>query len=69
MAIEFDTTSPKFAEYAEPGRLVTTEWLAERLGTTTRFIRRIVAERRIAYTKVPGLTPGMYDRVRAAMTR
>ena len=24
---------------------------------------------RIAYTKVPGLTPGMYDRVRAAMTR
>ena len=32
MAIEFDTSSPKFAEYAEPGRLVTTEWLAERLG-------------------------------------
>jgi thiosulfate/3-mercaptopyruvate sulfurtransferase len=32
MAIEFDS-SPKFAEYAEPGRLVTTQWLAERLGT------------------------------------
>ncbi|UYO98583.1 sulfurtransferase [Microbacterium sp. M28] len=33
MTIEFDTTSEKFAEYAEPGRLVTTAWLAERLGT------------------------------------
>ncbi|MFC4137143.1 MULTISPECIES: sulfurtransferase [unclassified Microbacterium] len=32
MPIEFDTTSAKFAEYAEPGRLVTTEWLAEHLG-------------------------------------
>ncbi|HWV49966.1 MAG TPA: sulfurtransferase, partial [Microbacterium sp.] len=32
MTIEFDTTSEKFAEYAEPGRLVTTEWLAEHLG-------------------------------------
>jgi excisionase family DNA binding protein len=25
---------------------------AARLGTTTRFVRRLVAERRIAYTKV-----------------
>ena len=33
MAIEFDSSSPKFAEYAEPGRLVTTEWLAAHLGT------------------------------------
>ncbi|REJ05427.1 sulfurtransferase [Microbacterium bovistercoris] len=32
MPIEFDTTSAKFAEYAEPGRLVTTEWLAAHLG-------------------------------------
>ncbi|MCI9858484.1 sulfurtransferase [Microbacterium proteolyticum] len=32
MTVEFDTTSPKFAEYAEPGRLVTGEWLQERLG-------------------------------------
>ena len=32
MAIEFDSSSPKFAEYAEPGRLVTTEWLAAHLG-------------------------------------
>ena len=33
MAIEFDTSSPKFAEYSEPGRLVTTEWLAAHLDT------------------------------------
>ncbi|MCY1717258.1 MULTISPECIES: sulfurtransferase [unclassified Microbacterium] len=32
MTVEFDTTSPKFADYAEPGRLVTGEWLQERLG-------------------------------------
>ncbi|MCP6542241.1 hypothetical protein NL485_29855, partial [Klebsiella pneumoniae] len=32
MAIEFDSSSPKFAEYAEPGRLVTTEWPAAHLG-------------------------------------
>ncbi|SDO75978.1 thiosulfate/3-mercaptopyruvate sulfurtransferase [Microbacterium sp. ru370.1] len=33
MTVEIDTTSPKFAEYSEPGRLVTGEWLQERLGT------------------------------------
>ncbi|WP_169582506.1 MULTISPECIES: sulfurtransferase [Microbacterium] len=33
MAVETDTSSPKFAEYAEPGRLVTGDWLQERLGT------------------------------------
>jgi thiosulfate/3-mercaptopyruvate sulfurtransferase len=32
MAVEFDTTSPKFAEYSAPGRLVTGEWLEARLG-------------------------------------
>ena len=32
MTIEFDTTSSKFAEYSEPGRLVTGEWLEARLG-------------------------------------
>ena len=32
MTVEFDTTSPKFAAYAEPGRLVTGDWLQERLG-------------------------------------
>ena len=33
MTVEFDTSSPKFAEYSEPGRLVTGAWLEERLGT------------------------------------
>ncbi|MCE4025197.1 sulfurtransferase [Microbacterium sp. Au-Mic1] len=32
MTVDFDTTSATFADYAEPGRLVTTEWLAARLG-------------------------------------
>lgn len=32
MTVEFDTTSPKFADYSEPGRLVTGAWLEERLG-------------------------------------
>jgi thiosulfate/3-mercaptopyruvate sulfurtransferase len=30
--VEIDTSSPKFAEYSEPGRLVTGEWLEPRLG-------------------------------------
>lgn len=33
VTVEIDTTSPKFAEYSEPGRLVTGAWLQERLGT------------------------------------
>jgi len=32
LTVEFDTSSPKFAEYSEPGRLVTGDWLQERLG-------------------------------------
>ncbi|MDY0909738.1 sulfurtransferase [Microbacterium sp. CFBP9034] len=32
MTVETDTSSAKFAEYAEPGRLVTGDWLQERLG-------------------------------------
>ena len=32
MSVETDTSSPKFAEYAEPGRLVTGEWLEAHLG-------------------------------------
>ncbi|WP_308490897.1 sulfurtransferase [Microbacterium terrisoli] len=32
MSVEVDTTSTKFAEYSEPGRLVTADWLQERLG-------------------------------------
>ena len=31
MSAAFDTSSPKFAEYSEPGRLVTGEWLEARL--------------------------------------
>ncbi len=33
-------------------RLLTVEEAAERLRTSTRFVRRLVAERRIAYVKV-----------------
>jgi thiosulfate/3-mercaptopyruvate sulfurtransferase len=33
LSIETDASSAKFAEYAEPGRLVTGEWLEARLGT------------------------------------
>ncbi|WP_336645565.1 sulfurtransferase [Microbacterium sp. USHLN186] len=33
MAVDHDTSSAKFAEYAVPERLVSTEWLAERLDT------------------------------------
>ncbi len=33
MSVETDSSSAKFAEYAEPGRLVTGEWLEARLGT------------------------------------
>jgi excisionase family DNA binding protein len=32
--------------------LLTVEQAADRLGTSTRFIRRLVAERRIAYHKL-----------------
>jgi excisionase family DNA binding protein len=31
---------------------LTVDEAAERLGTSTRFIRRLIAERRIAYTKL-----------------
>jgi excisionase family DNA binding protein len=33
-------------------RLLTVEQVAERLGTSVRFVRRLVFERRIAYVKV-----------------
>jgi excisionase family DNA binding protein len=33
-------------------RLLTVDEAAERLGTSTRFIRRLIAERRIAYVRV-----------------
>jgi excisionase family DNA binding protein len=39
-------------------RLLTVEEAAERLGTSVRFVRRLVFERRIAYTKL-----GRYVRI------
>ncbi|GEA88207.1 sulfurtransferase [Cellulomonas cellasea] len=33
MTVEIDTTSEKLAQYAHPERLVTTQWLADHLGT------------------------------------
>ena len=33
-------------------RLLTVEEAADRLGTSVRFVRRLIAERRIAYVKV-----------------
>ncbi|MFC7789721.1 sulfurtransferase [Microbacterium sp. MAHUQ-60] len=33
MTVEHDNSSTKFSEYAEPGRLVTTEWLAANVDT------------------------------------
>jgi len=32
VTVEFDTTSAKFADYAEPGRLVSADWLQAHLG-------------------------------------
>ncbi|KQX37175.1 DNA-binding protein [Streptomyces sp. Root63] len=42
--------------------LLTVDQAAERLGTTTRFPRRLVAERRIAFVKV-----GSHVRIRASV--
>ena len=33
-------------------RLMTVEEAADRLGTSVRFIRRLIAERRIAYVRI-----------------
>ena len=33
-------------------RLLTVEQAADRLGTSVRFVRRLIAERRIAYVRV-----------------
>ena len=35
-----------------PGRLLTVEAAAERLSTSVRFVRRLIAERRIEFIKV-----------------
>ena len=42
----------KQGESGQVERLLTVDEAAERLGTSTRFIRRLIAERRIAYTKL-----------------
>jgi excisionase family DNA binding protein len=36
----------------EPGRLLTVEAAAEQLSTSVRFIRRLIAERRIEFVRV-----------------
>lgn len=36
----------------DPGRLLTVAEVAERLNVTERFVRRIIAERRVAIQKV-----------------
>ena len=41
MSVEFDSSSAKFAEYAHPERLVTTDWLAEHLGEPGPRRRRV----------------------------
>jgi excisionase family DNA binding protein len=35
-----------------PGELLTPDEVAARLHTTLRFVRRLIAERRIAFTKI-----------------
>ncbi len=39
-------------EVAGPVEMLTPQAAAERLGTTVRFVRRLIAERRIAFFKV-----------------
>jgi excisionase family DNA binding protein len=51
-----DPMNPAAARSTDPGygldRLLTPEQAAERLGTSLRFVRRLVFERRIAYRKL-----------------
>ena len=46
------TLDPAGSGGAELDTLLTVEQAADRLGTSVRFIRRLIAERRIAYHKV-----------------
>jgi excisionase family DNA binding protein len=39
-------------EVSDPPEMLTPQAAAERLGTTVRFVRRLIAERRIAFFKV-----------------
>ena len=45
-----------------PERLLTVEAVAKRLGTKERFVRRLIAERRIEFVKV-----GRYVRIRESV--
>ncbi|MDQ2874738.1 MAG: helix-turn-helix domain-containing protein [Actinomycetota bacterium] len=45
----------------EPGKLFTVDAAAERLSTSPRFVRRLIAERRIAFVKL-----GRYVRIAEA---
>ena len=50
-------------------RLLTVDEAAERLGTSTRFVRRLIFERRIAFVKMGRhvrITPGDLDAYVAA---
>lgn len=46
------TPNPRSYQAAIPGELLSVAQAAERLGTPVRFIRRLVAERRIRFYKV-----------------
>jgi excisionase family DNA binding protein len=52
----------RLADAARSDRLLTVAEAAERLGTTDRFPRRLIAERRIAFVKV-----GSHVRIREAV--
>lgn len=40
------------SEFIEVAEMLTPQAAADRLGTTVRFVRRLIAERRIAFHKV-----------------
>jgi len=47
-----DMTSPRESELLEEPALWDVAGLAERLGVTERFVRRLVAERRVPFLKI-----------------
>jgi excisionase family DNA binding protein len=46
------STRPATARAPEPGRLLSVEEVAARLGTTVRFPRRLIEERRIEFVRI-----------------
>jgi excisionase family DNA binding protein len=52
MAASDQRPVPALATPKPEPQLLTVEQAADRLGTSVRFIRRLVAERRIAFTKL-----------------